>query len=342
MLLKEFNFNVPQELIAQEPLVKRGDARLLIFDKKTGSVTHDVFSNLARYLQSGDCLVLNNTKVIPARIFGAKITGGRIELLLLRSLGKNSWETLLKPGLKIYEKIYFDKNHYAEVIRNDNGIFTIQWFGKDTINSYVHKYGIMPLPPYIKRKQLSARIRKKDNAYYQTVYAKTDGSIAAPTAGLHFTKGLLDKLRNSGVKIAEVLLHVGIGTFQKINVDNITDHHMHEEYFEIDKNNAKIINTARKKDKKIIAVGTTVVRALESSVDQQGVKSTKTWTDIFISPGYRFKAIDCMVTNFHLPKGSPFIMTSSFAGLEPLKRVYKEAVDKNYRFFSYGDAMLIF
>lgn len=343
MLLKDFEFFVPKELIAQQPLKRRAEAKLLVYERKTKEIKHGIFLDLPRFLNPGDCVVLNNTRVIPARLFGKKATGGKVEVLLVRNVDENIWECLLKPALPKGSSVLFGSGLSAEVADNNgSGRFIIAVSDKKKFSLFIQSEGLMPLPPYIKRKDSSPEIKKNDEKYYQTIYARHDGSIAAPTAGLHFTNTLLKQIASQGIVVAEILLHVGIGTFQRITVPDITDHKMGEEFFSISSHTVKLINDTRKKGGRIIAVGTTVVRALESSVDSAGVVNPGSgWTNIFIMPGYRFKTVDCMITNFHLPQHPPFVMTSAFVGTEKLKQIYAEAIERKYRFFSYGDAMLI-
>lgn len=343
MLLKEFEFFVPKELIAQQPLKRRAEAKLLVYERKTEEIKHGIFLDLPRFLNPGDCVVLNNTRVIPARLFGKKATGGKVEVLLVRNVDENTWECLLKPALPKGSSVLFGSGLSAEVKNNNGpGKCTIAVHDKKKFSLLIKSKGLMPLPPYIKRKDSNPAINKNDRKYYQTVYARHDGSIAAPTAGLHFTPTLLNRIASRGIVIAEIVLHVGMGTFQRITAPDVSNHVMEKECFDIPPQTAWIINRARQNGGRIIAVGTTVVRALESSVDSAGaVKPGSGWTDIFIIPGYQFKTVDCMITNFHLPLHPPFVMASAFAGTEKLKQIYTEAIEKKYRFFSYGDAMLI-
>lgn len=344
MKLSNFDFHLPHELIAQKALVKRDSARLFVYDRSKGkTVDHASFKNIVQYFRQGDCLVINNTRVEPVRIFGNKSTGGRVEVLLVKSLQTDLWECMLRPGINVGAQIYFKGNVTGCVMRrNDAGRYELKWNDLKKLLNHIKLYGMMPLPPYIKRKKISKTLRAADLKYYQTVYAKTNGSIAAPTAGLHFTMSLLEKIKARGVKVVEIMLHVGVGTFKKITAPDISDHRMDEEYYHISFQAAKTINQARAQGGRIFAVGTTSVRTLESSVDVSGnVKPGEGWTDIFISPGYQFKTIDCMITNFHLPKYPPFVMVSALVGVDRLKQLYKEVIRRKYRFYSYGDAMLI-
>lgn len=340
MDVKDFDYNLPEELIAQDPLEDRSSSRLMVLDKKTGEVSHHVFKEIVKYLRPGDCLVLNNTKVIPARLFGVKEgTMAKIEILLLKRRQNDVWETLVKPGKKAKPgtKIIFgDGLLTGEVIDVvDDGNRLIQFSYEGIFEEILDKLGQMPLPPYITH-------QLKDKNRYQTVYAKYDGSAAAPTAGLHFTKELLQQVKDKGVDIAEVTLHVGLGTFRPVKVDNVLDHHMHSEFYMVSQEAADKINNAKKNGGRIISVGTTSTRTLEAASDENGMlKECSGWTDIFIYPGYRFKVIDCLITNFHLPQSTLVMLVSALAGREHVLNAYKEAVEERYRFFSFGDAMFI-
>ena len=340
MDVKDFDYDLPEELIAQDPLEDRSSSRLMVLDKKTGEVSHHVFKEIVKYLRPGDCLVLNNTKVIPARLFGVKEgTMAKIEILLLKRRQNDVWETLVKPGKKAKPgtKIIFgDGLLIGEVIDVvDDGNRLIQFSYEGIFEEILDKLGQMPLPPYITH-------QLKDKNRYQTVYAKYDGSAAAPTAGLHFTKELLQQVKDKGVDIAEVTLHVGLGTFRPVKVDNVLDHHMHSEFYMVSQEAADKINNAKKNGGRIISVGTTSTRTLEAASDENGVlKECSGWTDIFIYPGYRFKVIDCLITNFHLPQSTLVMLVSALAGREHVLNAYKEAVEERYRFFSFGDAMFI-
>lgn len=340
MKTSDFYFDLPQTLIAQEPLKDRSSSRLLCLDKKSGKREHTDFKHIIDYLEEGDCLVVNNTKVIPARLHGVKEDSqALIELLLLKRGEKDCWETLVKPGkkAKIGAKISFGdgllRGEVVDILEEGNRLIKFSYEG--IFEEILDRLGEMPLPPYIHHKL-------EDKNRYQTVYAKYDGSAAAPTAGLHFTDELLDRLQKKGVKIAEVTLHVGLGTFRPVKVENVLDHHMHSEFFMVDEKAAQIINRAKKSGHKVIAVGTTSCRTLESAADKRGFVEAKTgWTQIFIYPGYDFKVIDGLITNFHLPESTLLMLVSALAGKEHIMSAYKEAVEKEYRFFSFGDAMFI-
>ena len=340
MDVKDFDYDLPEELIAQDPLEDRSSSRLMVLDKKTGEVSHHVFKEIVKYLRPGDCLVLNNTKVIPARLFGVKEgTMAKIEILLLKRRQNDVWETLVKPGKKAKPgtKIIFgDGLLTGEVIDVvDDGNRLIQFSYEGIFEEILDKLGQMPLPPYITH-------QLKDKNRYQTVYAKYDGSAAAPTAGLHFTKELLQQVKDKGVDIAEVTLHVGLGTFRPVKVDNVLDHHMHSEFYMVSQEAADKINNAKKNGGRIISVGTTSTRTLEAASDENGMlKECSGWADIFIYPGYSFKVIDCLITNFHLPQSTLVMLVSALAGREHVLNAYKEAVEERYRFFSFGDAMFI-
>ena len=340
MDVKDFDYDLPEELIAQDPLEDRSSSRLMVLDKKTGEVSHHIFKEIIKYLRPGDCLVLNNTKVIPARLYGVKEgTMAKIEILLLKRKQNDVWETLVKPGKKAKPgtKIIFgDGILTGEVIDVvDDGNRLIQFSYDGIFEEILDKLGQMPLPPYITH-------QLKDNNRYQTVYAKYDGSAAAPTAGLHFTKELLNEVKEKGVDIAEVTLHVGLGTFRPVKVDNVLDHHMHSEFYMVSQEAADKINNAKKNGGRIISVGTTSTRTLESAADENGMlHECSGWTDIFIYPGYKFKVIDCLITNFHLPQSTLVMLVSALAGREHILSAYKKAVEEKYRFFSFGDAMFI-
>lgn len=340
MRKEDFYFNLPEELIAQTPIANREGSRLLVLDKKTGETEHGFFSDITQYLSKGDCLVLNNTRVIPARLFGhRKDTGSSVEFLLLKRITKDKWETLVKPGKKAKPGAIFDfgdgvmEGKILEV--RDGGTRIIEFIYHGVFEQILDKLGEMPLPPYIKEKL-------KDKERYQTVYAKKEGSAAAPTAGLHFTESLLQKIKEKGVNIVYITLHVGLGTFRPVKVENIEEHDMHSEYYEIDKNAADIINNTKSSGGKIIAVGTTSVRTIESASNEYGEVSPKSdWTNIFIYPGYKFKIVDNLITNFHLPESTLIMLISALAGRENVLRAYEEAIRLRYRFFSFGDAMYI-
>lgn len=338
-----FYYDLPEELIAQKPIEPRDASRLMVIDKITGNINHDKFYNIIDYLNSGDCLVLNNSKVLPARIYGVNIsTGAVVEFLLLKQKESGIWETLVKPGKKAkigFNFIFGDKNEtfleaeIIDILPDGNRIIEF----KDKINFFakLEKIGQMPLPPYIKEKLLN-------QSRYQTVYAKDLGSAAAPTAGLHFTTDLLKKIRKKGVKIAFVTLHVGLGTFRPVKDDDITNHKMHSEYFVLPQETADLINETKKNGGKIISVGTTSCRVLESVYQKfQKIAPYEGQTDIFIKPGYKFGVIDGLITNFHLPESTLIMLVSAFAGYENTMNFYKVAVENKYRFFSFGDAMII-
>lgn len=340
MNVKDFYFDLPKEQIAQDPLEDRSASRLLVLDKETGEYEHKIFKDITGYLEPGDCLVLNNTKVIPARLFGEKEgTQAKIEILLLKRKENDIWETLVKPGKKAKPgtKILFGggllKGEVLEVVEEGNRLIQFQYDG--IFEEILDQLGQMPLPPYITH-------QLEDKNRYQTVYAKYDGSAAAPTAGLHFTPALLEEIKNKGVDIAEVTLHVGLGTFRPVKVENVTDHHMHSEYFMINEEAAEKINGAKETGKRVICVGTTSCRTIESAADENGrLKACSGWTDIFIYPGYRFKILDCLITNFHLPESTLVMLVSALAGREHILNAYQKAVEERYRFFSFGDAMFI-
>lgn len=340
MDVKDFDYYLPEELIAQDPLEDRSSSRLMVLDKKTGEIQHKIFKDILDYLKPGDCLVLNNTKVIPARLFGVKEgTQAKIEILLLKRKENDIWETLVKPGKKAKPgtKIIFgDGLLVGEVIDMvEDGNRLIQFSYEGIFEEILDQLGQMPLPPYITH-------TLKDKNRYQTVYAKYDGSAAAPTAGLHFTKELLEKVKAKGVDIAEVTLHVGLGTFRPVKVENVLDHHMHSEFYMVSAEAAEKINATKDRGGRVISVGTTSTRTLESAADESGrLKECSGWTEIFIYPGYKFKLIDCLITNFHLPQSTLVMLVSALAGREHVLAAYEEAVKEKYRFFSFGDAMFI-
>lgn len=336
-----FDYELPKELIAQTPLEKRDSSRLLVLDKNTGKMKHEHFNNIINYLHKGDVLVLNNTKVIPARLIGIKEeTGAVIELLLLKDIGNDTWECLSKPAkrLKISTVISFGEGILkAEVVEKfDEGITHVKLIYDGILMEILDKLGTMPLPPYIHE-------TLKDKDRYQTVYAKFPGSAAAPTAGLHFTKELLKEIEQKGITICYVTLHVGLGTFRPVEEENVLDHKMHSEYYQMDQETAEILNKAKEENRRIIAVGTTSTRTLETIAGLNNGKfiATSGNTEIFIYPGYQFKAIDCLITNFHLPKSTLVMLVSALASREIILNAYKEAVNDKYRFFSFGDAMFI-
>ncbi len=336
----DFYFDLPEELIAQVPLQDRSASRLMVLDKNTGAITHRHFADIIEYLEEGDCLVLNDTRVIPARLFGSKYPGGgKVEILLLTRKSEKDWEVLVKPGkkAKIGDVIQFGNGELTGTIKDiiEDGKRIITFAYEGIFEEVLDKLGEMPLPPYIHEKL-------EDRERYQTVYSKNTGSVAAPTAGLHFTNELLDKIKQKGINIAYVTLHVGLGTFRPVKAENILDHQMHAEFYIIDKGNAHLINQTKQKGKRIISVGTTSTRTLESCADDKGmIKEGSGWTDIFIYPGYTFKCIDALITNFHLPESTLIMLVSALAGREHVLNAYKEAVANRYRFFSFGDAMFI-
>lgn len=341
MKVSDFNYNLPEELIAQTPIQKRDESRLMVLDKTNKTIEHKVFKDILDYLKPGDCLVRNNTKVIPARLYGIKEdTGVNVEFLLLNRIEGDIWEVMVHPGrrLKKGAKVTFgDGLLKAEILEQmENGNRKVRFEYKGIFNEILDQIGLMPLPPYIKE-------RLKDKDRYQTVYAKYEGSAAAPTAGLHFTDELLEKIKEKGVEIANVTLHVGIGTFRPVKVENIEDHDMHSEHYYIKQEDADKINNARKNGGRIISVGTTSCRVLESVADENGfVKEIEGDTSIFIYPGYKFKCIDCLITNFHLPESTLIMLVSTLAGKDFVMSAYEEAVKEKYRFFSFGDAMFIY
>ena len=340
MRRQDFSFDLPQELIAQDPLKDRAGSRLLVLDKETGAVSHHVFREIKEYLHPGDCLVLNDTKVIPARLIGSKIgTDAKIEILLLKRKEDNIWETLVKPGKKAKPgaRISFGDGllvgEVVDVVEEGNRLVRFTYDG--IFEEILDRLGQMPLPPYITH-------QLEDKNRYQTVYAKHSGSAAAPTAGLHFTPELLEEIKAKGVEIASVTLHVGLGTFRPVKADNILEHHMHSEFYQIEASEAEKINRAKAAGGRIICVGTTSCRTIESAADRDGyLRAGSGWTDIFIYPGYRFKILDCLLTNFHLPESTLLMLVSALAGREHVLAAYEEAVRERYRFFSFGDAMLI-
>ena len=339
MKTDDFDFYLPDSLIAQTPLDKRDSSKLLVLDKKTGNITHTRFSNILDYLNKGDILVLNNTKVMPARIIGSKEdTGAVVELLMLKEVKKDTWEVLSKPAkrIKIGTTIKFSDRLKAICTSiGEEGIRIFKFIYYGIFYEILDELGEMPLPPYIHEKL-------KDKNRYQTVYAKIIGSAAAPTTGLHFTKELLDKIKAKGVIIEYITLHVGLGTFRPVNVEDVTKHKMHSEYYSMSKETALILNKAKKLGNRIISVGTTSTRTLETIMNLYGeFKECSGWTDIFIYPGYEFKAINSLITNFHLPKSTLIMLVSALAGKDNIMKAYKEAVDNEYRFFSFGDSMFI-
>lgn len=340
MKTSDFYFDLPKELIAQDPLDDRSSSRLLVLDRKTGAMEHRHFYNITDYLQKGDCLVLNNTKVIPARLYGVREgTGALIEILLLKRREHDVWETLVKPGKKARpgtRLVFGDGLLTGEVLDIvDEGNRLIQFTYEGIFEEILDQLGQMPLPPYITHEL-------KDKNRYQTVYAKYEGSAAAPTAGLHFTPELLQQVRDMGVKIAEVTLHVGLGTFRPVKVDDVTQHHMHSEYYQITEEAARLINETKQSGGRVICVGTTSCRTVESAAAGDGtLRACSGQTEIFIYPGYQFKVLDCLITNFHLPESTLVMLVSALAGKDKIMAAYEEAIRQQYRFFSFGDAMFI-
>ncbi len=339
MKVSDFKYYLPEELIAQTPIKKRDESRLMVLDKKANSIEHKVFRDIIDYLNPGDCLVINNTKVIPARLYGKKETGANVEFLLLKNIEGDIWESIVRPGNKLHigtKVIFGDGLLEAQILEiMPGGTRKIKFSYDGIFNEILDKIGLMPLPPYIHEE-----LKQKDR--YQTVYAKYEGSAAAPTAGLHFTEELLEKIKQKNVEIAKVTLHVGIGTFRPVKVKNIEEHNMHTEHYYIKQEDADKINNAKKNGKRIISVGTTSCRVLETVSDENGyVKECEGDTNIFIYPGYKFKCIDSLITNFHLPESTLLMLVSALAGKDFIMKAYEEAVNEKYRFFSFGDAMFI-
>ena len=340
MKTSDFAYELPKELIAQDPLSDRSSSRLLHLDRKTGICTHGVFRDILKYLHAGDTLVVNDTRVIPARLYGHKPdTGAAVEVLLLKRKEKDVWETLVRPGKKMKPgaRVSFGEGLLAGEVLDmvEEGNRLIRFTYEGIFEEILDRLGEMPLPPYITHKL-------EDKERYQTVYAKHDGSAAAPTAGLHFTEELLDEVGTMGVNIAHVTLHVGLGTFRPVKVENVEEHHMHSEYYVVEEDQAELINHTRQAGHRVIAVGTTSCRTLESATDEQGIlRAGSGWTDIFIYPGYRFRMTDGLITNFHLPESTLLMLVSALAGREHILAAYEEAVREQYRFFSFGDAMII-
>ena len=340
MKKEDFYFDLPEELIAQDPLEDRSGSRLLVLNKETGEVEHHVFREIVNYLNEGDCLVINDTKVLPARLIGSKIgTDAKIEVLLLKRKENDVWETLVKPGkkAKVGTRISFGDGllvgEVVDIVEEGNRLIHFEYEG--IFEEILDQLGQMPLPPYITH-------QLEDKNRYQTVYAKHSGSAAAPTAGLHFTPELLQEIEDKGVQIARVTLHVGLGTFRPVKVDNILEHHMHSEFYQIEEKAAQKINHAKESGHRVICVGTTSCRTIESAADENGkLHATSGWTEIFIYPGYEFKVLDCLITNFHLPESTLVMLVSALAGREHVLNAYQEAVKEKYRFFSFGDAMFI-
>ncbi len=339
MKTSDFDYYLPENLIAQKPVEPRDSSRLLVYNRTTDKVEHKRFYDIVDYLKKGDVLVRNNTKVLPARMFATTPNGGKVEVLLLKRFDLTEWEVMVKPGKKAKPgaKLTISADLSLEVLSTieDSGTRRVKFFYDGVFEDIISKIGEMPLPPYITEKL-------KNQERYQTVYASVDGSAAAPTAGLHFTPELLEKIKNKGVEIVDVLLHVGLGTFRPVKADDVKDHHMHSEYYEIGKESAEKINKAKSEGRRIIAVGTTSVRTLESASDENGrVKEIKANTEIFIYPPYKFKCVDALITNFHLPKSTLLMLVSSLSNKEKVLELYNTAVTEKYRFFSFGDSMFI-
>ena len=341
MKVSDFNYELPLHLIAQHPYDKRDEARLMVLDKTNKTIEHKVFKDVIDYLNPGDCLVINNTKVIPARLYGKKDTGANVEFLLLKKIEGDFWEAMVRPGskLKAGAKVLFGdgllKATVLDVLENGNRKVEFEYDG--IFNEILDQIGLMPLPPYI------TEATKEDNSKYQTVYAKYDGSAAAPTAGLHFTEELLQKIKEKGIEVANVTLHVGIGTFRPVKVENVEEHQMHSEHYYIKQEDVDKINNAKKNGNRVIACGTTSCRVLESVADENGMmKEVEGDTSIFIYPGYKFKCVDSLITNFHLPESTLIMLVSTLAGKDFIMKAYNEAVKEEYKFFSFGDAMIIY
>jgi len=341
MKLELFDYNLPEELIAQYPVHKRDESRLLVIDRKTKKFSHSKFKNINDFLLPGDLLVINDTKVIPARLIGQKKTGAKIEMLLLMPKSKDVWEVMLNPGKRARKGTLIEFGEgilSAKLLSKLDGTYLVELQYNGDLRSILSKIGLTPLPPYIKREP-----EEIDRERYQNVYAQKNGAVAAPTAGLHFTESLIEKLKKMGIKFVNVTLHVGLGTFQPVKAEKIEDHDMHSEYFSISEDSAQKINIAKFSGDRVIAVGTTSVRALESVADDNGkVRTKKGFTELFIYPGYKFKIIDGLITNFHLPKSTLLMLVSAFAGRELILKAYNEAVKQEYRFYSYGDSMFIY
>lgn len=339
MNTSDFYYDLPEELIAQTPAEPRDSSRLLVYHRQDGAIEHKIFRDIIDFLNPGDALVVNDTRVIPARLYGKKQdTGREVEFLLLNQLSKDTWEIIMRPGkkLRIGDRVEFAEDLQAEILeKKEDGVTRVKFYFEGLFEPLLERYGNMPLPPYITQ-------RLEDRQRYQTVYAKENGSAAAPTAGLHFTPELMEKIRQKGIDIIPVLLHVGLGTFRPVKVENVENHKMHSEYYSISADSARRINETRKKGGRVIAVGTTSVRTLESVADEEGnIREQSGNTEIFIYPGYRFKCVDALITNFHLPESTLLMLISAFMGKEQALDLYRLAVQERYRFFSFGDAMLI-
>ncbi len=345
MKLNEFDYNLPQSLIAQVPSKKREESSLLVMNRENKIISHKKFLNIIELLSEKDVLVLNNTKVIPARLIGKKSTGAVVEVFLLSLTDvKNVWQVLIKPSKRVKEgtEIIFSEELKAKVLQREEDKWLVELIYEGNFDEIINKNGEMPLPPYIQRKQVDEKIKQLDLERYQTVFAQNPGSVAAPTAGLHFSEEILDKLIEKKVEICYVNLNVGFGTFKPVKVENILDHKMDREYYEIPQKTVETIKKAKLEGKNIVAVGTTTVRTLETASDSKGnIISLSGWSELFIYPGYEFKIVDKLITNFHLPKSTLIMLVSAFAGKEFVFQAYEEAVSKKYRFFSYGDCMFI-
>jgi S-adenosylmethionine:tRNA ribosyltransferase-isomerase len=345
MKLSEFDYTLPENFIAQFPTERRDYSNLMILDRKAKSIRHETFYDIVKYFSDNDVLVINNTKVIPARLFGKKATGGHLEVFLLNNKDSDLWSALIRPSKRIKEgmKLYFGQELKCEIFEGEEPqLWNIKFFYEGKFDEILVKLGRMPLPPYIKRKDHEPATKVLDQERYQTVYAQKPGSVAAPTAGLHFTKEIMEKIRQKGVQICNVTLNVGLGTFKPVKTENILDHKIHSEYYEIPENTCEIIKEAKKLGKKIIAVGTTTTRTLETAFSQEGeVLSKAGWSNLFIYPGYKFKIIDKLITNFHLPKSTLLMLVAGFAGRNFIFESYRQAIENNYRFYSYGDCMFI-
>lgn len=345
MLLKEFDYNLPEELIAQLPSEKREMSNMMVLNRGAHSIEHKKFFDIVDYLDKDDVLVINNTRVIPARLLGHKPTGAKIEIFLLKRIGETAWETLIKPSKRVKPGsiVHFSVGFSAEIVKrleNDKWHVNFSYTGDFFEN--IDRIGLIPLPPYIMRNLNDEEVKRLDTQRYQTVYAKNPGSVAAPTAGLHFTPEILEALKEKGVQVCAVNLNVGLGTFKPVKAENILEHKMDSEYYEVPAETANIINSAKAEGKRIVAVGTTTVRTLESAFQKDGeLKETSGWSELFIYPGYKFNVIDRLVTNFHLPKSTLLMLVSALAGKDFVFQAYAEAVEKGYRFYSYGDCMLI-
>jgi S-adenosylmethionine:tRNA ribosyltransferase-isomerase len=338
MRTSDFDYSLPEELIAQYPPKERGTSRLLVYDRASRKISHHNFSEITSFFDKKDLLVFNDTKVIPGRLYGKKKTGGKVEILLVREVESNIWEAMVRSSRKVLPGLvfYFDGGLEAEVVEKKEEMTLLRLSHPEAVRAAIERYGEMPLPPYINR-----AADKADESRYQTVFARRQGAVAAPTAGLHFTDEIINKLCEKGVATAYVTLHVGPGTFRPVKVERLEEHRMHSEWFEIDGITADRVNETRDRGGRVVAVGTTAVRTLESAFSDGKVLPKNGFTDIFICPGYRFRLVDCVLTNFHLPKSTLFMLISALVGTDELKRIYAEAIREKYRFFSYGDAMLI-